>query len=146
MWVVRVGGDDGELRLWHDICEGRRGRREVPNTCKVIPSWLSCPILAELSPLRWAAAGAEPHLVFEEPEGVEREEFEALGEDELAGRGVGRAELAVHVQDLPSGQPELQGYLARKKHPLPEDHHRSPGIGLLNLRYTYRICSAESRG
>ena len=26
LWVVRVGGDDGELRPWHYIYEGRRGR------------------------------------------------------------------------------------------------------------------------
>ena len=25
LWVVRVGGDDGELRPWHYIYEGRRG-------------------------------------------------------------------------------------------------------------------------
>ena len=25
MWVVRVGGHDGELRPWHYIYEGRRG-------------------------------------------------------------------------------------------------------------------------
>ena len=26
VWVVRVGGDDGELRPWHYIYEVRRGR------------------------------------------------------------------------------------------------------------------------
>ena len=30
MWVVRVGGDDGELRPWHFIHEGGRGRWETP--------------------------------------------------------------------------------------------------------------------
>ena len=30
MWVVRVGGDDGELRPWHYIYEGRRGRWGTP--------------------------------------------------------------------------------------------------------------------
>ena len=30
MWVVRLGGDDGELRPWHYIYEGRRGRRGTP--------------------------------------------------------------------------------------------------------------------
>ena len=27
---VRVGGDDGELRPWHYICESRRGRWGTP--------------------------------------------------------------------------------------------------------------------
>jgi hypothetical protein len=31
LWVVRVGGDDGELRPWHYIYEGRRGRWGIPN-------------------------------------------------------------------------------------------------------------------
>jgi len=30
LWVVRVGGDDGELRPWHYIYEGRRGRWGTP--------------------------------------------------------------------------------------------------------------------
>jgi hypothetical protein len=30
VWVVRVGGDDGELRPWHYIYEGRRGRWGTP--------------------------------------------------------------------------------------------------------------------
>ena len=30
LWVVGVGGDDGELRPWHYIYEGRMGRWETP--------------------------------------------------------------------------------------------------------------------
>ena len=30
VWVVRVGGDDRELRPWHCIYEGRRGRCGTP--------------------------------------------------------------------------------------------------------------------
>ena len=30
LWVVRVGGDDGELRPWHSIYEGRKGRWGIP--------------------------------------------------------------------------------------------------------------------
>ena len=35
------------------------------------------------------------------------------------------------VRGLDFGENPLQGYLAHKKHPPPQDHHRSLGIGLL---------------
>ena len=33
LWVVRVGGNDRELRPWHYMCEGRRGRWGTPTMC-----------------------------------------------------------------------------------------------------------------
>mmetsp|Transcript_108068 Transcript_108068/g.161665 ORF Transcript_108068/g.161665 Transcript_108068/m.161665 type:complete len:355 (-) Transcript_108068:891-1955(-) len=60
-------------------------------------------------------------LVLQQPEGVEREELEGLGEDELPRRRVRGAELAVHVQDLDARRDELvacgvEGLLNRLRH------------------------------
>ena len=33
VWVVKVGGNDGNLRPWHYMYKGRRGRWGTPTTC-----------------------------------------------------------------------------------------------------------------
>ena len=46
-------------------------------------------------------------------------------------QGAGRMHAPSLSDDEAVGHEQLQGYLAHKKQPPPFDHHRSPGIGLL---------------
>jgi len=46
-------------------------------------------------------------------------------------QGAGRMHAPGLSDDEAVGHEQLQGYLAHKKQPPPFDHHRSPGIGLL---------------